>query len=783
MIFSLIQDFADALDALPRAHPRYRILKLLDEAIRRDVHFIDRHPTTFFQCMWNTCWWYDCPDLKRQIANADNGWVEFGNETTDGLLIHPFLESWRSRKQQETPGFRWLRSLRPPPTSLGTTVRLVLTGHSSSVWDLAFAPDGSRLASTSMDRSLRLWDVASGAERHCIRCDDRVKLFARPQFDETGQFLAVSGGHSVWVYSTPSGELLHKFSTGGSVHAIACSGSDIVAAMESPGGEIEVWNINRSQLLARIGDLKKNKKRASFSSDASLIAWWSEEHRVHINTVSEGLRVCTCTGHGATINSVQFSSNGQWLVTASADRTAKVWSASTGELTCQFAAHASEVVEARFLPDDLRVASLGDDKTVHLWRIEDCQEICSFPCRSGGIGGPRTCFDFGPDGRQVATVDCQKVCLWDASTGKARGTLLGHGDSVRAIAFSPDRRHIATSSDDNTIRIWSPNQDNERVVCEDRGFWQVTVSPDGKWIASANLNEGVWIWDAATHQSKHIFRGKDLRIWRLSFSPNSRYLAVTGRSIRIWEVESWSEILVISKPIPYWETAFFPEGRILATASGPVLFWDFRSGELVREIYCSGSVKCIAVSADGTLVAGGTEEGGIAIWDISAATDEAKLEWEGHAAEVENLAFSPDGSRVVSDSNDNSVRVWEVKSGLCLETSVGRTDVRAMAAGARAFPFRAIRQDADPLPPAAVGHYRERVLHSDVLQAGLETQIEERESGNVIAWYSHALRSLATHPSGTLWVGAKGSKIGMQYLTVIQLECEIEGKREQPGQS
>ncbi len=56
MIFHLIQDFADALDSMPREHSRHRILALLDEAIRRDVHFIDRHPTTLFQCLWNTCW-------------------------------------------------------------------------------------------------------------------------------------------------------------------------------------------------------------------------------------------------------------------------------------------------------------------------------------------------------------------------------------------------------------------------------------------------------------------------------------------------------------------------------------------------------------------------------------------------------------------------------------------------------------------------------------------------------------------------------------------------------
>lgn len=61
MIFDLVQDFGAVLGAMPLEHPRRRILSLLDEAVRRDVHFIDRHPTTFFQSMWNSCWWYDCP--------------------------------------------------------------------------------------------------------------------------------------------------------------------------------------------------------------------------------------------------------------------------------------------------------------------------------------------------------------------------------------------------------------------------------------------------------------------------------------------------------------------------------------------------------------------------------------------------------------------------------------------------------------------------------------------------------------------------------------------------
>ncbi len=51
MIFDLASDFAAALDALPQDHPERRMLSLLEEAMRRDIHFIDRHPTTLFQCM------------------------------------------------------------------------------------------------------------------------------------------------------------------------------------------------------------------------------------------------------------------------------------------------------------------------------------------------------------------------------------------------------------------------------------------------------------------------------------------------------------------------------------------------------------------------------------------------------------------------------------------------------------------------------------------------------------------------------------------------------------
>src|SRR5947209_1201491 len=114
MIFELVQDLADVLEAMPPEHPRRRVLKLLDEAVRRDVHFLDRHPTAFFQCLWNTCWWYDCPQAAGHFEPAGTP----GDGDAAGRLSR-WLDSWRSAREADIPGFVWLRARRPPATTLG----------------------------------------------------------------------------------------------------------------------------------------------------------------------------------------------------------------------------------------------------------------------------------------------------------------------------------------------------------------------------------------------------------------------------------------------------------------------------------------------------------------------------------------------------------------------------------------------------------------------------------------------------------------------------------------
>src|SRR5439155_18072644 len=105
MIFDLVQDFAAVLDAMPAEHMRRSILKLLDEALRRDVHFIDRHPTTLFQCLWNSCWWYDCPEAAEHYADSgEDPRAESLLTGSSDAKLSALLEVWRAAKVNAVPG-------------------------------------------------------------------------------------------------------------------------------------------------------------------------------------------------------------------------------------------------------------------------------------------------------------------------------------------------------------------------------------------------------------------------------------------------------------------------------------------------------------------------------------------------------------------------------------------------------------------------------------------------------------------------------------------------------
>ena len=151
MVFDLADDFEAAVRLLPEDRPQRRTLKLLGEALRRDIHFIHRHandyPQGLFQCLWNTCWWYDCEEAAAHYVEPKGGWNAENApwmQQADRKLCR-LMERWRAYLLKTSPGLPWIRLRRPPPLRLRSGQQAVLPGHRGAITSVAFGADWRRI--------------------------------------------------------------------------------------------------------------------------------------------------------------------------------------------------------------------------------------------------------------------------------------------------------------------------------------------------------------------------------------------------------------------------------------------------------------------------------------------------------------------------------------------------------------------------------------------------------------------------------------------------------------
>jgi WD40 repeat protein len=394
MIFELAQDFHEAVAAMPGGHPKHQMLGLLEEAIRRDIHFIARHPRTLFQCMWNTCWWYDCPEAaKHYVRTKRNTRARFllrimlilwrrlcwtltsrwrtprRQESVTSFCL--LLESWRAAKEEATPSFPWLRALRPPELPLGHGQTIVLRGHHKTVNSLAYSPDGSHIVSGSKDGTIRFWDTASGQELRCCLLGNAVRNVS---FSSDGmRILSSSLGGRVRLWDAATGQQLCCLQTDGDVAALSPDGSRIVVGTSE--GEVQVWNAHTGIKVGCWRGHTDGVHCVSFSPDGILIATGSQDKTAGVWATPSGRELCRLLGHTRIVGSVAFAPDGSRIASGSWDGSVRLWDAVSGEELRCLQGHGSDVLGISFSPDGSRIASVSGDRTIRVWDVATGKEL------------------------------------------------------------------------------------------------------------------------------------------------------------------------------------------------------------------------------------------------------------------------------------------------------------------------------------------------------------------------------------------------------------------------
>jgi WD40 repeat protein len=490
-----------------------------------------------------------------------------------------------------------------------------LVGHQGRVHTVAFSPDGKTLASGGEDRSIRIWEPATGREVRRIN-PAQERGVSSVAFSPDGKRLAASGwGAAVRLWDPATGTEVRRLQGPAEwVSSVAFSPDGKVLA--SAGAGVGLWEVETGKELRRCRSVHGRAPTCvAFSPDGKTVASGSPRGSVQLWDPDTGKEVCPQGPHPEGVGAVAFSPDGRTVASRDGPQAICLWEAATGKELRHLGGPAGRdrdrvLTPLGFLAGGKTLVAGDADGTVHSWDL------------AGGAGWQG---DPGPE-RRVP--------------GRLEQALRERPGWSRTVTFSPDWKSVACSNgregDPFCLLDVTTGERHPAGPVGDRGAWGVAFSPDGKLLA-AGLLEGpahILLWDAKTGKELARLEGHDGAVSALAFSPDGRLLASTGLNeskARIWDVEMGAEWRCLE-----WRPAL-PEPRR-------------------RPVGHDGVGSPLAFSPDGRTLAVACPDREIRLWELASGQQHCRF--VGHQGHVRWLAFSADGKRLATADNATAL-LWD----------------------------------------------------------------------------------------------------------------------------
>ncbi|MBA4187401.1 MAG: hypothetical protein C0467_05210 [Planctomycetaceae bacterium] len=532
-----------------------------------------------------------------------------------------------------------------------------LNAHDARIRAVTFDQMGNLLATSSLDKTVKVWDPNLGKLQQTLPGHDGEHGAIGFGIAANGkaETLTVSDrrlGIKKWNLATKEATTWKGFDDGGYVATLSPDGKTLAFGDTQFGsGEVGRMELRPSdpaeptkqQISRRQSYLGHSRplRAFAFSADSKLLAsldsggivkLWDTKRE--IDDWQKDAEYVTLTDSGTSASAIVFSASHQrrWFATGGVDGGVKVWHLEPQKPRGLESKLLGWYFALAISPDSKTVAAANTDSSgngagqIQLWDRATGERGKVFKAHIGHVWS----LAFSPDGNTLASCAGDgKVILTDVTTGSPRFTLTDKPGPVRCVAFNRDRSLLASAHEDGNVRVWDVAKGQLRATLSGhvRSVFGVAFHPDGRTLASAGDDKTVRVWDVVEKRQRASIEGHTQAVWCVSFSPDGHTLASASvdKSIKFWDLEEASlkhRVTLTGHHSRIWSMTFSPDGKTLASGSG------------------EGFAGCE-----------------VRLWDVLNGRPRGKL--VSHSFEVRAVAFSPDGETLATSGFETLVYLWE----------------------------------------------------------------------------------------------------------------------------